>query len=576
MVFHLLAVSLRTIVSGKSSSMSLKLSSLAGFLVLLGTSSLQAGETAGGASRQLSVIDWVIIALYAAATLVMGWYFSGRQKTVQEYFVGSGRMNPVLIGISMFATLLSTISYLSLPGEALGKGPTWMLTTLAFPLVYLVVAYGLLPVYMRHRVTSAYELLEVKLGLSVRLLGATMFLALRLVWMSLLVYLTAKALAVMMGLEPKWIPAIVVATGTIAVIYTSMGGMRAVVITDLLQTILLYGGTLVVLGMITWQLRGLSWLPTRWHENWDAQPLFSLNPATRVTVFGAILNVLIWQVCTAGGDQTSVQRFMATKDLHASRKAIGTHLTVNFIVHVTLACVGFALLAYFTARPELLPDGTTLKTHADQIFPMFIAHNLPAGISGLVVSAMFAAAMSSMDSGVNSITAVVMTDFCDRFGLSPRNEREHVFRARVLAFTIGALVVIGSSQMGRIPGNITAVTNKTANLLVTPIFCLFFFALFVPFARPLGVWAGALCGVATAVLIAFSGPIVTLLATQYGVDPRLFNAELAQVVSPATGEISYAAPDPISFQWIAPVTLVVDLAVGSIVSLLLPSAKTES
>jgi solute:Na+ symporter, SSS family len=522
-------------------------------------------ESAGGG---LTVIDWAIVVLYAASTIGLGWYFSRRQKTVKEYFVGSGHMNPLLIGVSLFATLLSTISYLSMPGEALGKGPAMMLATLGYPFVFLVVGFVLLPVYMRHRVTSAYELLEEKLGLSVRMLGAGMFLALRLVWMSLLIYLTSKALTEMTGIGDQAIPYVAMVTGAVAVTYTTLGGLRAVVITDFLQTVLLYGGAVLVIGTVTVALGGFSWVPTQWNPNWDTQPLYSFDPSVRVTILGVILNMFIWHVCTAGGDQTSVQRFMSTKDLRAARWAIATQMTVAIIVAVTLAFVGFALLGYFSQFPERLPEGLTLKDDADKMFPHFIAHHLPVGISGLVVAAMFAAAMSSMDSGVNSITAVVTTDFFDRFGKSPRDERDHVRLARILAFSIGVIVVLGSSQMGRVPGNITAMTQKTSNLLTTPIFCLFFFALFVPFARPAGVWAGAICGTLTAATIAFSGPLVELLVTQFQIDPQTFGVDWQTKTNSQTGETTRFIPDPISFQWIAPVAVIVNITVGSLVSLL--------
>lgn len=515
----------------------------------------------------LVALDYLIIAAYAVATLALGWYYSRRQETTREYFIGSGRMNPLLIGVSLFATLLSTITYLSIPGETLGKGPMWMVTITAFPLAYFAIAYWLLPVYMRQRVMSAYELLETRLGLSVRMLGACLFLSLRLVWMSLLMYLTGKALVVMMNGDPRLIPWVVLVSGTVAVVYTTLGGMRAVVITDLFQSILLYGGTLLVLGTISLNLGGVAWFPTTWQENWDVQPVFSLDPSVRVTMVGVVLNVFLWQVCTAGGDQTSVQRFMATEDLKAARRAIATQMTVTTIVNLTLALVGFALLGYFTAHPEFLPVGKSLKGNADEMFPLFIAGQLPPGISGLVVAGMFAAAMSSMDSGINSITAVVLTDFCDRFGRPSRDEKHHVFRARVLALSVGAVVVIGSSFIGLVPGNITSVTQKTTNLLTTPIFCLFFFALFVPFARPIGVWAGAVCGVATAVCIAFSGPLAGVLVNRFGWDPESFRVAYESLIDPSTGRTTIRVSDPISFQWIAPVTITVDLAVGSLVSL---------
>ncbi|MBP88559.1 MAG: sodium-coupled permease [Planctomycetaceae bacterium] len=495
----------------------------------------------GGLTR----IDWLIVAVYASSTVALGYYFSRRQRDTQEYFTGSGNMNPFLVGVSLFATLLSTISYLSMPGEVLGKGPMHMTSLLALPIVFAIVGYGLLPLYMRYRVTSAYELLEKNLGIGVRMLGVTMFLALRLVWMSLLVYKTAEALIVMIGVDEKWIPAVVLATGLVAVTYASLGGLRAVVVTDLIQTILLFGGAVLVVVMVTVDFGGFGWFPTKWDTNWDPQPIFSFDPSVRATMIGAILSALTWQVCTAGGDQVSIQRFMSTRDAGAARKSFATQMCVSLVVSATLFLVGLSLLAYFKAHPEML-GGLNMKTDADKLFPRFIATRLPPGVSGLVVSAMFAAAMSSIDSGVNSITAVVSTDLLGRFGRSPKSEKDHLVMARFLAFGIGASVVVGSAFIGLIEGNITEVTNKTVNLMVPMIFCLFFFALFVPFANPRGVWIGWACGFTTAVLIGFSGELFGWI----DLDLKTQRA-------------------PVSFQWMGPSALAVNMVVGTLACWLL-------
>ena len=492
----------------------------------------------------MAPIDWIILFLYAISTIVLGWWFGRKQQSTDEYFVGSGNMNPMLIGVSMFATLLSTISYLAIPGEMAGKGPVYLLNYLAYPLVYLVLALFVLPVYMQNRVTSAYELLEHRLGLSIRMLGACMFLALRLVWMSLLVFLTAKAIAIMMGVGDEMVPWIVLVTGIFAITYTSLGGLQAVVITDALQTLLLYGGALLVIGVVTWDMGGLDWFPRQWKsEVWDHQPVFSFDPSTRITVVGTILSMFLWTVCTSAGDQVAVQRFMATEDVHAARRSIAFSLTIGVVVGVTLGLVGVALLGFYSANPELLPEGGSLKDQADQLFPHFIAAQLPPVVTGLVLSGLFAAAMSSVDSGVNSITAVVMTDFLKRFGYKPQTEKKHLYVARALAVGIGAAVVLTSTFMDRIPGNFMAVTNKTVNLITVPIALLFYFALFVPSANTLSVWISTIASVSVAATIAFSGAL-------FGVDPE-------------TGL------DPISFQWISPAALVVGVVVGRIASVLL-------
>lgn len=567
-------------------------------------------------SSGLHWIDWLIICAYIASTIALGWYYSRRQSSTQEYFIGNGNMNPMLVGVSLFATLLSTISYLSMPGEAAGKGPVTLVGLLAYPVIFIAVGYFFIPVFMRQRANSAYEILEQRLGLSVRLLGAGMFLSLRLAWMMLLVYLAASAMSVILNVDfwmidlsarscqsgrfsdtvdssvalpgiYQWqgnelliasVPVIVLVTGLVAVTYTTLGGLRAVVMTDFLQTVLLFGGAVLVLATVTWQFGGLGWFPTTWHSNWDSQPVFSADPRTRVTMVGTFLSIVTWYIATSAGDQTSVQRFMATRDARTARRALAIQLCVGGTVVVTLHLVGMALLGFFQTYPDALPAGMSVKTDADKLFPRFVSFELPIGISGLVVAAMFAAAMSSIDSGVNSITAVVTTDLFDRLGFGPKTERGRVRAAKVLALSIGISVVLGSTVMKYIPGNITAVTNKTANLLTSPIFALFFFALFVPFARPVGVWVATLCGVFTAAVIAFSGPLVVLLSVTLGLDPNTFGVELMTKVDPASGaeflvsavrewnsqsgRMELVPRDPISFQWIGPVSLSVNLLVG--------------
>lgn len=497
-----------------------------------------------GTSAGLATIDWIIIAVYALSTIGLGWFFSRKQQNIQEYFVGSGAMNPFLVGVSLFATLLSTISYLSMPGETIAKGPVAVAANIcAYPIAYLCVSHLFLHIYMKQRVTSAYELLEERLGLGIRLLGSVLFIAMRLVWMSLLVYIAAKAMTVMLGVGDEWIPLVVLTTGFVSVIYTSLGGLGAVVITDFMQASLLLGGAWLVIGLITWDLGGLSWFPTSWQPTWDTQPLFSIDPRIRVTLFGTVLSASIWQICTAGGDQVSIQRFMSTRDASSARRAYLTQMCTGTIVASTLVLVGFALMGYFLQRPDELPSHLSLATNGDQIFPRFVSFHLPAGVTGLVVSAMFAAAMSSIDSGVNSITAVVMTDFLGRFGLKPKTDKGQVRSAQLLALTVGAIVVVGSSFIGQVPGNFTAMTQRTTNLLVTPLFGLFFFAMFVRFAKPAGVAVGAIYGIVTAILIAFSGSFYEVLGADAGIETTA-----------------------LSFQWISAVALSVNLLMGTLAS----------
>lgn len=498
----------------------------------------------------LNWIDATVIGFYICCVLGIGWYHGRRQSSTDAYFVGNRAMNPILIGISTFATLFSTISYLSTPGEFLGRGPVIAFSLLTIPIAYFVVGYWIIPVYMRRRVTSAYELLEAQLGLGVRLFAAALFIVIRLAWMSLLIYMPSTAIREMLGLDVKWLPAIVFTTGGVAILYASIGGLGAVVITDLFQFLLLFGGAVLVVATVTFDLGGFGWFPTSWHENWDTQPLFSLDPNVRVTVFGTIVSGTLWWICTAGGDQTAIQRFMSTGSAKAARRSFLTNSIAGAAVSVILALVGLSLLGYFQAHPDQLGQGETIGTAADALLPRYIAFHLPSGVSGLLLSALFAAAMSSIDSGVNSISAVVLTDFVDRFRKRPMTPRGHVLAARALALGIGLIVVCASSLLMRhVPGNFLEQTNRIANLLISPLFLMFFMAFFVRFSTATGTICGVIASSLTAITVAYWEPLTLWLGTE----PKLLKS--------------------MSFQWIQPCALIAGIAVGCSVSFLERSVR---
>ena len=319
----------------------------------------------------------------------------------------------------------------------------------------------------------------------------------------------------------------------------------------LVQFCLLFGGALLVVATVTIRLGGFGWFPTEWNPTWDTQPLFSLDPNVRVTAFGTILGATLWWLCTAGGDQTAVQRFMATEDVSAARRSFLVNSVASAMVSLVLALVAFSLLGYFQARPELLPPGLG----ADRVFPHYIVHHLPIGISGLVVSGLFAAAMSSIDSGVNSLTAVVMTDFVDRFRHRPLGEAARVRLSQALALVIGLIVVLACSFLiEKVPGNFLEMTSRTLQLYVGSIFVLFFLSLFVPFSSAWGVVAGSVSALLTGATVAYWRSLNQMFVGLGWTPP-----------SEWTGIMNF------SFQWILPVSLLVGVTTGCLLSLITSS-----
>ena len=453
----------------------------------------------------LQWLNWAVIAVYALFMLGTGLFYLHKQKNTEDYLLGGRKINPVLSGISLFATLLSSISYLGVPGETIKHGPVFFAVFLfAVIIVYFIVAYVIIPIFMRLQITSAYEVLEKPLGVGVRLFGAIIFILTRITWMALLIFLTAKVMVVMMNWDTGLIPVITVVVGIITLIYCTMGGLRAVIITDVTQSTILFFGALLTIFLISVKMGGpLNWIPTSWAPNWDNFVFFSFDPLVRITVLGTMVYWIVWWTCTAGSDQMAIQRYIATRDVKAARQAFLTSIIVDVVITSLLMLTGFALLGFFRTNPHLLAEGKSITGDTDFLFPHYIANLLPVGITGLVVAGLLAAAMSSLSSGINSIAAVLMSDFVDRFKKHKITETQHVRVARYISFFVGVIVVLISSLAGKVPGNIMEVTTKTNGLFVAPLFNLFFMALFIPFATPFGAIIGTIYGFYSGLIFAF-------------------------------------------------------------------------
>jgi len=412
-------------------------------------------------------------------------------------------MKPTAVGISLFASLLSAISYLANPGEMIKYGPILFSSIVAYPFIVLVVGKFMIPAFMKLPVASGYEILELRLGLNVRLLGAVFFLSLRFLWMAVIIYATTdKVLIPLTGINPAFKPLVCAAIGIVTIIYTSAGGLRAVVYTDVAQTGILFLGAILTLAVITRSMGGVSaWWPAHWYANW-AEPRFWFD-STRRTFAGSILATFVWYVCTCGSDQMAIQRYLATRDVKSARSVLAVSMTTAALANIFLGALGLALLAYFRAHPEMVPEGGTIQSSADRLFPQFIAIGLPIGIRGLVVAALFAAAMSALASGLNSTSTVIVVDFLNRFRPVKSSSTTQLRLNRRASILIGALVVALSLLVGGVPGNLLELCFRVVNLLVAPLFVLFFMAVFVPWATSFGTIIGAFGSVAVAVGISF-------------------------------------------------------------------------
>ena len=454
----------------------------------------------------LATLDWIVITLYLLGMLGVGYVYSLKNKDEKDFLLGGGNMNPIAVGLSLFATLLSSLSYLSYPGEIIQYGPVIFTGLVAFPLVYYVVGWFLIPKFMNLNVTSAYEILEIRLGLSVRLLATFFFLSLRFLWMATIIYVTVNtAILSLFNVGTGYTLPISALLMLITIIYTSMGGLKAVVATDVIQSIVLLGGALIAIIAVSNALGSFtSWIPTEWLPQWG-EFKWGIDARERLTFGNAVIMVLIWLVCSAGSDQMAIQRYLATKDVQSARKTFGVSLITNFIAQLLLGLVGIAMLAFFMRNPHYLPQGNDINAQPDLLFPRFILVGLPIGLSGLVVAGIFAAAMSSLSSGLNATSSVISEDLLKRFSPQQRTANKALKQVKTISILVGIATLLLSIAVSKVEGNLYDIIIKVVNLFVTPLFVLFFLALFVPFATARGTLAGGIFSLSSAIAVAFFG-----------------------------------------------------------------------
>lgn len=451
---------------------------------------------------ELTFLDWLIVIAYLILMLLLGYFSSKNNKTAEDYVLGGKSMNPFMIGISLFATMFSTLSYLSYPGEMIKYGPVFLTGILAFPIASWIVGKYLIPHFMNLKVKSAYEILEIKLGSKTRKLGVLFFLSLRFLWMTTIIYATVDtAFVPIFNLSKSLVPLISIILSILTIIYTTMGGIKAVVKTDVAQSVIMFFGLIVTIIIILSKLDSLhSLFDPSIYSHWGSVE-FKIDPIKRMTIGNIFIMTLVWQVCTAGSDQMAIQRYLSTKDIKSAKRSYSISLWGSSFIQILLGVTGLCVMAYFTLNSNMLEGGVNLFDQADVLFPLFIRLGLPTGITGIIAAAILAAAMSSLSSGLNSSSAVITEEIIR--GKKNRNEFSDLKLIKKTSVIIGIIVALSSFFIPYITGNLFDVIQKVVNLVVAPLFVLFFMALFIPFATDRATFFAGITSLIIAILIAF-------------------------------------------------------------------------
>jgi len=456
-------------------------------------------------------LNWTALGVYMAALLAMGFYFSKREKTTGDFFLAGKRIPWWAAGLSIYGTQLSAITFMAIPAATFRLDCVPYVANLTIICIAPFVVYLYLPFFSRLNVTTAYEYLEKRFNVAVRLWSSTSFILYQLGRMAVVVLLPALALSAVTGIDTTLC---IVIMGVLCTFYTVLGGIEAVIWTDVLQVVVLLGGAIlsffVIAGKVEGGFAGIISIAQESGKlrvanlTWDHTVM-----ALYIVFFGNFLGNLVPYTT----DQAVVQRYLTVKDEKAARRAIWTSAIMTVPGSIIFFGIGVALFAFYRGSPELLDPG--LNNNA--IFPLFIKQQLPAGIAGLVIAGVFAAAMSSLDSSMNSVATAVTTDFYRRFN-PDAPDRTCLKLARYVTVILGALGTGAALLLAEFQStqNLWFTFTKIMGLIGGSLAGIFLLAIFTKRAKGFPTLVGAAVGAGVQCYVALTTPVHFFLYAAIG------------------------------------------------------------
>jgi len=455
------------------------------------------------------IANWSVLAIYLAALMAMGVYFSRREKSTEDFFLGGRRIPWWAAGLSIYGTQLSAITFMAIPAIAYADNMVRLIGNWTIFVVAPLVVFCYLPFFRRLNVATAYEYLEHRFNVAVRLFASTAFILLQLGRMGIVLYLPAIALSGVTGINVYLCIGLM---GVLCTIYTVLGGIEAVIWTDVLQVIVLLCGAVMCLGVIGYQVGGFDRILTIAAEHGKTTVFQWGWSASHTTVWVMVVGNLVLSLIPYTTDQTVVQRYLTTRNEKEAAKSIWTNAILCVPTGFLFFFLGAALFVFYKLNPAWIEPGAN-----DQILPVFIVQQLPAGLAGLVIAGVFAAAMSSLDSSMNSIAAAYVTDFHRRF--KPEvSDHSCLVLARWLTVLIG---VVGTGSAALIAScgirSLFDHFNMLLGLCGGGLAGIFILAVFTRRATARGVLIGAIVGAASPLVVKYTTSINPFLYGAIGV-----------------------------------------------------------
>ena len=387
----------------------------------------------------MGFFDYLVMTIYLLILIGIGYWFSrAKNQTMEKYLLGDRKILWWLSGISYFMAMLSTISLVSLPGEAFAHGVTMIVTSFLVPFATIGAFFLFIRFYFQAGKFTPYFYLESRYDPRIRTLVAILFCMVRITYLAIVLVATTK---IFEGAAnwPSW--ATIFLIGCVTILYTTLGGFKATVWCDFLQFLILVGGlTLILYKCISsvpenvFEIVGYAFEHERGFEYFGDPRFFKLSPFIRLNFWLLLLSAITGPLFETSADQMGIQRLLSTSSYHESKKTLLTHVFIAIPFTILFFFIGLAMFVFYSHNPT---EGVT----GDTALFRFVSTQMPTPLPGLIISAMLAAVLSTIAAGINSLSTVVTTDFYKRIFKPNSSDTEQVRFSRLSTIIIGVLIV---------------------------------------------------------------------------------------------------------------------------------------
>ncbi len=434
--------------------------------------------------------DLLTLILYFGIIIVIGLWCSMRLKNTEGYFVGGRKMPGWAVGVSMLGTAISSVTFLAYPGNAFDKDWRMLVPGLMIPFAVILAAFIFVPFYRRARLVSVYEYLERRFGTWARIYGCLMWSLHSFFRMGIILFLLSLPISSMTGFN---LYGVILVMGLLVTIYTVVGGIEAVIWTDVLQTVvLILGGIFCIVIVFTDLPNGSTTVFSEGAANnkFNLSVNFSFTFAAE-TIYVLALFGLFQNLQEFVSDQTRIQRYCAPSSDRGAKFAIWLGGLGCIPVWALFMFVGTCMWVFY----QHFPEEAVRQMKPDQVFPHFILTQLPLGFAGFVIAAVIAAAMSSIDSSMNGTATVLTSDLYRRHIQPGKGDRHYLFVARLITGIAGTGMILWALMLTRIEESILPIAFAIYAILAGGLGGLFFIGIFTKRANSQGALIGIVCAI---------------------------------------------------------------------------------